>query len=73
MIDASSINQLDSSADTALHELLQDYQKRNIGLYLAQVKNPVLVVMKRSGFYNTLGAENFFENVHDAVQKANEC
>jgi len=71
VIDAGSINQLDSSADSALHELLRDYRNRSIGLCFAHVKNPVLKVMKRSGFYNALGKENFFENVHDAVQMTN--
>ncbi len=68
IIDASSVNQLDSSADAALHELAFDYQDRNIALLFANVKGPVVEVMKRSHFIERLGEDHFFLSVHDAVQ-----
>ncbi len=70
VMDASAINQLDSSADTALHELVDDYRQRNIKFYFSCVKYPVLEVMKRSGFYQKLGAGRFFLNTHLAVEAA---
>ena len=70
VIDASSINQLDSSADTALHELLDSYQTRQIQLHFANVKGPVRDVMKKSGFWQRLGADHFHFNVHQAVMSA---
>ncbi len=70
IIDASSINQLDSSADTALHEITREYGNRNIGLYFANLKGPVLDVMKRSGLYDMLGEDHFFMNVHEAATAA---
>ena len=48
VIDASSINQLDSYADSTLHELVKDHRRRGMLLYLANVKGPVMDVMKRS-------------------------
>ena len=70
VIDASSINQLDSSADSALHEIIGSYQHRNVGFYFANVKGPVLDVMKRSGFYEKLGNNCCYMNIHEAVLAA---
>ncbi|EAR09153.1 SulP family inorganic anion transporter [Reinekea blandensis] len=70
VLDASAINQLDSSADTALHELLRDFRERHIEIYFANVKGPVMDVMKRSGFAQKLGESHFYMTVHDAMSAA---
>jgi SulP family sulfate permease len=70
VLDASSINQLDSSADTALHELLRDYRERSVEIYFANVKGPVMDVMKRSGFAESLGEGHFSLTVQEAMDKA---
>lgn len=70
VLDACSINQLDSSADTALHELLRDYRMRGIDLFLANVKGPVMDVMQRSGFTGALGEDHFFLTVREAMTAA---
>jgi|GEM_PF-56176 len=67
VIDGSSINQLDSSAESALSELHAEYQQRNITLYLAGLKGPVLDVMKRSGLLDKMGPSQFHFEVADAV------
>ncbi len=72
IIDCSAINQLDSSADEALHEILHDYRRRGVELHLANVKRPAFEVMQRSGFVDAAGAESFFLTVHDAVQHVSE-
>ncbi len=72
IIDGSSINQLDSSADAALHEVRDDLACRDVALYFAGVKGPVLDVMKRSGFYEKLGADHFFFDVADACDAAHQ-
>jgi SulP family sulfate permease len=70
VLDASAVNQLDSSADTALHELLRDYRIRNVELFFSHVKGPVMDVMKRSGFAQTLGEDHFLLTTDEAVQSA---
>ncbi|MCH8550356.1 MAG: solute carrier family 26 protein [Natronospirillum sp.] len=70
VLDASSINQLDSSADTALHELLDDYRRRGVDLFVANVKGPVRDVMERSGFVQKLGADHFYLTTDEAMQAA---
>ncbi len=68
VIDAGSVNQLDSSAVRALEEITREYRLRNIDLYFANVKGPVLDVMKRSGFHEMLGEDGYYKNVHEAVE-----
>jgi SulP family sulfate permease len=70
VIDAASINNLDSSADTALHELCEDYGARGISLYLAGTKGPVLDVMRQSGLLQRLGEDRLWLTVADAVEAA---
>ncbi|MHA7879982.1 MAG: SulP family inorganic anion transporter [Saccharospirillum sp.] len=70
VLDMSAINQLDSSAETALQELLVDYRARGVELYLAQIKGPVEDVMKRSGLYQALGEDAIHLTTNDAAKAA---
>ncbi|MGH8972086.1 MAG: SulP family inorganic anion transporter [Acidimicrobiia bacterium] len=70
VLDAGSVNDLDSSADRALHEIADDFASRDIHLYLASVKGIILDVMRRSGFYHHLGADHFFLSTDEAVRAA---
>lgn len=67
VIEACSIAQIDSSADSALHDIADDFRERGIALKFASVKVPVLRVMKASGFYDKIGEGNFFMNIDDAL------
>jgi SulP family sulfate permease len=67
LIDASSMNQLDSSAETALQEIASAYRDRDIELFFAHVKGPVLEVMQRSQLYEMIGDEHIFLTVDDAI------
>jgi SulP family sulfate permease len=68
LIDASAINNLDSSADSALHQIASEYAERGVRLVFAGVKGPVREVMLRSGFLDLLGPGNFFLTDHEALQ-----
>ena len=72
VIEACSINQLDSSADTALHELIEEGEAQNIKYFFSYVKGPVLDVMHRSGLVKRIGSENFFNHIHAAVESAQQ-
>ncbi len=50
ILDFSAVNNLDSSADAALHDLAEDYRRRGIRLILGRVKGPVMDVLQRSGY-----------------------
>jgi len=72
VVDASSINDLDSSGATALEDLRADLEAQGVTLLLACVKHPVRLVMERAGFYDRLGADHFFPDVHAAVTHAGD-
>ncbi len=69
VLDASGMNQLDSSADAALHELLHAYEDRGIRMIVTNVKGPVRDVMKRSGLWKRLGPEGKALSVHEAMER----
>jgi sulfate permease, SulP family len=69
VIDASGVNQIDSSAEAALREILSDYRARGVRLLMATVKGPVGDVLARSGFLDELGRENITLRVEDAMAK----
>jgi len=72
ILDASAVNDLDSSADTALHQLTAEFKKKGIEFYIAGVKAPVREVMRRSGLYSALGGDHFFFTIDAAVRRFQE-
>lgn len=70
VLDATSVTELDSSADTALVEIAADLAQRDVALYLAGVKGRLLDVMRRSGSYERIGPGHFFLSANDAVRHA---
>ena len=70
IIDGSSINHLDSSADAALREIQSEYAERGVTLYFAGAKGPVLDVMRRSGLYQAIGETRFFFEIAQAWEEA---
>ena len=67
VLDASGMNQLDASADVALHELATVYRERGVELVLSNVKQPVYEVMERSHLIELVGPDAFFMDTHEAV------
>jgi len=71
VIDASGMNQLDSSAESALCEIDSDFKAQGVRLLMAHVKGPVRDVMYRSGLLARLSSEGrIFLRTHDAVVAA---
>ena len=70
VLEAGSINDLDSTADAVLQEVADEFLDRGIRLYIANVKGPVREVMHRSGLYHKLGANRFFYTIDAAVRRA---
>ncbi len=69
ILDASTVNDLDSSADAALHRISAELKKDNVEFFIAGVKGPVREVMKRSGLYDALGGDHFFFTIDAAVKR----
>lgn len=68
ILDAASINKIDSTAVHTLKKLLDNYQKRNIKLYFAGVIGPVRDTLKKTGFLAILGENSMFMCINDAVK-----
>jgi len=70
VLDASAINDVDASGVAALSDLVDDYAARGIHLQLAQVKGPVLDMLRRCGLYDRLGPDRFSFTDHEGVRQA---
>ncbi len=68
IFDASSVNDIDATADLELHELTRNLKDRGIEFYFTNVKGPVRDTMKRTGYYDFLGASHFFLTKKAAVR-----
>ncbi len=67
LIDASSVNDLDTTAATLLASVAETLTDRKIDLYFGGVKGPVLDVMRRHGFAELVGEDHFFLSPHRAI------
>ena len=72
VLDASGMNQLDSSAEAALRDIDAELAERGVHLLLCNVKGPVRDVMQRAGFLQHLGTDRVLLQVQDAVDRARQ-
>jgi SulP family sulfate permease len=72
ILDAGQLNNLDSSAVHALHDLVDELKISNIQLFIANMIGPVRDTLFRSGLVDFIGSDHFFLTVADAWQAARE-
>lgn len=63
---------IDATAMRNLTALWHTCEKKGMTLLLSHVNEQPLSVMKKSGFYELVGEENFFANIDDALERAKE-
>lgn len=68
ILDASAINNIDSTGVHALQELITDLREQDIELYFAGTIGPVRDKLKVSGITEGLSITNFFFDVPDAIE-----
>ncbi|MBQ4630342.1 MAG: STAS domain-containing protein, partial [Clostridia bacterium] len=61
---------LDATAMNTLEEILKNCKKQNICLILSHVNEQPLSVMKKSGFYEAVGADYFCAHIDEALSLA---
>lgn len=61
---------LDSTAMRALNEIYSTCKKSDLTLILSHTNEQPLSVMKKAGFYDELGSENFLPNIDEALAYA---
>jgi SulP family sulfate permease len=72
VVDMYPVNQIDSTATHALHEIIETCRRNGVELYMAGVKGPVKDVLDAAGLSEELGEDQFFLEVHDAAEAAEE-
>lgn len=70
VIRMRSVPAIDASAMKCLHELAARAKKKNIHLIFSHVNEQPMKVMKKDGFYELIGKENFHENIVSALDYA---
>lgn len=70
VLDASSMNSLDSTAADALNHLILDLRAQRIEVYISHAKEAVLSLMHVTGITHTLGEGHIYYEVENAVQAA---
>ena len=65
-----SVNAIDATAMHNFEALLDTCQKKKVQLVLSHVNEQPMNVMKKSGFYEKVGAENFCEHIDAALERA---
>lgn len=68
LIDAESIDFIDTTAMEMLSRLRRELGQQGIGLALARVKDPVRDLMRRSGLEQEIGSDSFYERISDGVE-----
>ena len=68
VLDAESINRVDSTGVEMLKERIKYYQKKGILFYFAGVKGPVRDDLFRSGVLDIIGLHHFFMRPNQAVK-----
>ncbi|MFT4612707.1 MAG: SulP family sulfate permease [Gammaproteobacteria bacterium] len=68
VLDAESINRVDSTGVEMLKERIKYYQKKDVVFYFAGVKGPVRDDFFRSGILEIIGINHFFMKANQAVK-----
>ena len=68
VLDAESINRVDSTGIEMLKQSIKYYQKKDISFFLAGVKGPVRDDLFRSEILSIINVNHFFMRVNDAVK-----
>lgn len=67
IINADSVNNVDSTAIRALKEIVDDYRNHNIQIHFTGVIGPVRDSMQKSHLMDKIGSHHFFMSIPDAV------
>ncbi len=68
ILSLEAVSNMDSSAEHHLEELISEYRDEGIEVYLTGTIGPVRDVFARSGFFEKVGKNRFFNYIDEAVQ-----
>ena len=67
-----SVSAIDATAMHNMEQLYSDCEKKNIKLVFSHVNEQPMNVMRKSGFIEKVGNENFCAHIDDALQRAQD-
>ena len=67
-----SVNAIDATAMHNFEALLDTCAEKKVQLVLSHVNEQPMQVMKKSGFYDKVGEQNFCAHIDDALKRAKE-
>lgn len=67
-----AVNAIDATAMNSLETLYKKCADRGVRLLISHANEQPLEAMKKAGFYDAIGAENFCLHIDDALKKAEE-
>lgn len=73
IIRMRSVPAIDASAMHSLHSLADRAERKKIRLVFSHVNEQPLSVMKKDGFFDRIGANNFRSDIIDAIDYAEHC
>lgn len=68
ILDASAINNIDSTGVHMLTEIIDELKERGISFYIANAIGPVRDKLKKSGVVELMGEHTYFFDVDDALE-----
>ncbi len=72
IIRMRGVGTIDATAMNYLEHLYDDCKSKNIQILFSHVNEQPLSVMKKAGFYDKVGSENFCAHIDDAIQRAQD-
>lgn len=72
VIRMRSVNAIDVTAMNSMEELYEACKKKGITMVLSHVNEQPMNVMKKAGFYDKVGSENFCSHIDEALKRAEE-
>jgi len=68
LINAETMNDIDTTGTDHLSDLCESLEKDGIGLVFAKVKDPVRNMMRLSGAEEVIGVDNFYASVNEGAR-----
>jgi SulP family sulfate permease len=72
VIDAISMNSIDTDGLHALHEICDYLKKRKTTLLIARLSREPYRTIQRSGLLSDIGKDHFFKEIHEAIAFASQ-
>ncbi|EFA79334.1 RNA recognition motif-containing protein RRM [Heterostelium album PN500] len=67
VFDMRNIPVIDASSIQILHEIVSNYEKRDIIVTFVKLKDSLKTMFLRGGFYDLIGTDRFYTSIHEAV------